>query len=246
MSRVVAVAAPAARKWAATRKRAVLALAALLIAISAVPFAGAGWIHAKAILAQMLLEHSWQARLNGAEEGAAKPWPWAGTTPVARLQVPRLEVDQMVLAGASGRSLAFGPGHLTGTALPGERGNSVITGHRDTHFNFIGELRTGDTFRVQRPDGGTGLLWVVQRFANSAVPFLFGDLDGERHLSEPLPHGVIRRRQTRPVVAGDPQHELRDEGDRTRVEVAGGDRIGTGDRFEQRRVELKRPARLVN
>ncbi|MCZ6837668.1 MAG: class GN sortase [Alphaproteobacteria bacterium] len=165
MSRVVAVAAPAARKWAAIRKRAVLALAALLIAISAVPFAGAGWIHAKAVLAQVLLERSWQARLNGAEEGAAKPWPWADTTPVARLQVPRLEVDQIVLAGASGRSLAFGPGHLTGTALPGERGNSVITGHRDTHFNFIGELRTGDTFRVQRPDG----TWARYRVSGGEV-----------------------------------------------------------------------------
>lgn len=165
MSRVVAVAAPAARKWAAIRKRAVLALAALLIAISAVPFAGAGWIHAKAVLAQVLLERSWQARLNGAEEGAAKPWPWADTAPVARLQVPRLEVDQIVLAGASGRSLAFGPGHLTGTALPGERGNSVITGHRDTHFNFIGELRTGDTFRVQRPDG----TWARYRVSGGEV-----------------------------------------------------------------------------
>lgn len=165
MSRVVAVAAPAVRKWAATRKRAVLALAALLIAISAVPFAGAGWIHAKAVLAQVLLERSWQARLNGAEEGAAKPWPWADTAPVARLQVPRLGVDQIVLAGASGRSLAFGPGHLTGTALPGERGNSVITGHRDTHFNFIGELRTGDTFRVQRPDG----TWARYRVAGGEV-----------------------------------------------------------------------------
>ncbi|MCZ6511607.1 MAG: class GN sortase [Alphaproteobacteria bacterium] len=165
MSRVVAVAAPAARKWAAIRKRAVLALAALLIAISAVPFAGAGWIHAKAVLAQVLLERSWQARLNGAEEGAAKPWPWADTTPVARLQVPRLEVDQIVLAGASGRSLAFGPGHLTGTALPGERGNSVITGHRDTHFNFIGELRIGDTFRVQRPDG----TWARYRVSGGEV-----------------------------------------------------------------------------
>ena len=165
MSRVVAVAAPAARKWAATRKGAVLALAVLSIAISAVPFAGAGWIHAKAILAQVLLERSWQARLNGAEMSAAKPWPWADTAPVARLQVPRLEVDQIVLAGTSGRSLAFGPGHLTGTSLPGERGNSVITGHRDTHFNFIGELRTGDTFRVQRPDG----TWARYRVAGGEV-----------------------------------------------------------------------------
>ena len=143
----------------------VLGLAALLIAGSGVPLAGAGWIHAKALLAQVLLERSWQARLAGRDEGEVKPWPWADTVPVARLQVPRLEVDQIVLAGASGRSLAFGPGHLTGTALPGERGNSVITGHRDTHFDFIGELKPGDTFRLQRPDG----TWARYRVAGSEV-----------------------------------------------------------------------------
>jgi sortase A len=153
------------RKEFVNRKGVVLALAVLLIAGSAVPFAGAGWIHAKAILAQILLDRSWQARLAGIDEGAAKPWPWADTVPVARLQVPRLEVDQIVLAGASGRSLAFGPGHLTGTALPGERGNSVITGHRDTHFDFIGELKTGDTFRLQRPDG----TWARYRVAGGEV-----------------------------------------------------------------------------
>lgn len=152
-------------KWAVIRKRVVLMLAVLLIAGSAIPFAGAGWIHAKAVLAQVLLERSWQARLAGNGEDAAKPWPWADTVPIARLQVPRLDVDQVVLAGASGRSLAFGPGHLTGTALPGERGNSVITGHRDTHFDFIGELKTGDTFRLQRPDGS----WARYRVAGGEV-----------------------------------------------------------------------------
>ena len=153
------------RRRFVTRKGVVLALAGLLIAGSAVPFAGAGWIHAKATLAQVLLDRSWQARLTGVDEGDAKPWPWADTTPIARLQVPRLDVDQVVLAGASGRSLAFGPGHLTGTALPGERGNSVITGHRDTHFDFIGELKTGDTFRLQRPDGS----WARYRVAGGEV-----------------------------------------------------------------------------
>ena len=152
-------------RFRVTRKRAVLAFAGLLIASSGVPFAGAGWIHAKAELAQLLLERSWDARLAGTDESATKPWPWADTAPVARLQVPRLAVDQIVLAGASGRSLAFGPGHLTGTALPGERGNSVITGHRDTHFDFIGELKPGDTFRLQRPDG----TWARYRVAGGEV-----------------------------------------------------------------------------
>ena len=148
-----------------TRRRAALALAGLLIVGSAVPFAGAGWIHAKAQLAQVLLDRSWRTRLAGAAESAARPWPWADTAPIARLQVPRLAVDQIVLAGASGRSLAFGPGHLTGTPLPGERGNSVITGHRDTHFDFIGDLKPGDTFRLQRPDG----TWARYRVAGGEV-----------------------------------------------------------------------------
>lgn len=165
MSRALVVVPPNPRRRFVTRKRVVLAFAALLIAVSAVPLAGAGWIHAKAQLAQVLLERSWQARLAGVNETGTKPWPWADTAPVARLQVPRLAVDQIVLAGASGRSLAFGPGHLTGTALPGERGNSVITGHRDTHFEFIGELKTGDTFRLQRPDG----TWARYRVAGGEV-----------------------------------------------------------------------------
>ena len=165
MSRSLAVVASNPRRQSVTRKRLVLAFAALLIAGSAVPLAGAGWIHAKAQLAQVLLERSWESRLAGVDEAGAKPWPWADTAPVARLQVPRLDVDQIVLAGASGRSLAFGPGHLTGTALPGERGNSVITGHRDTHFDFIGDLKTGDIFRLQRPDGS----WARYRVAGGEV-----------------------------------------------------------------------------
>lgn len=146
-------------------RRVALAAAGLLVAVSLVPLAGAGGIHAKAELAQVLLDRSWRARLGGAGESGARPWPWADTAPIARLQVPRFEVDQIVLAGASGRSLAFGPGHLTGTALPGERGNSVITGHRDTHFTFIGDLQPGDRFRVQRPDG----LWVRYRVTGGEV-----------------------------------------------------------------------------
>jgi sortase A len=55
----------------------------------------------------------------------------------------------MVLAGAGGRALAFGPGHVDGTPLPGEAGNAVISGHRDTHFAFLRELRSGDLLLVR-------------------------------------------------------------------------------------------------
>jgi sortase A len=111
----------------------------------------AGAIHVKARLAQVLLERAWTATLAGRAE--ARPWPWADTHPVARLQVPALGVDQIVLAGASGRTLAFGPAHLDGTAPPGAAGHSVLSGHRDTHFRFLRRLAPGTELRVQGRDG---------------------------------------------------------------------------------------------
>ena len=109
------------------------------------------YIEAKAMLAQHLILRAWNATRAGAIH--AHPWPWADTEPVARLVVPGEDVDLVILAGASGRTLAFGPGHLTGTPLPGEAGNAVVSGHRDTHFAFLARLTPGDELAVQRRDG---------------------------------------------------------------------------------------------
>ena len=86
---------------------------------------------------------------------ASKPWPWADTHPVARLVAPGQDADVLVLAGASGRTLAFGPGHLDGSAQPGDPGNAVITAHRDTHFRFLKDAGTGDLIVVERADGAS-------------------------------------------------------------------------------------------
>jgi sortase A len=109
------------------------------------------WIQAKAWMAQGLIAQAWSRTLKG--EAQAKPWPWADTWPVARLTVPRLGLERYVLAGANGSALAFGPGHAGGSVRPGEPGNSVIGGHRDTHLAFLRELRPGDLLVVERPDG---------------------------------------------------------------------------------------------
>ena len=108
------------------------------------------YIHAKAWLAQRLIASAWTRTLEG--ERKVKPWPWADTWPIARLRVIGTDVDLYVLADASGRSLAFGPGHLSGTAALGE-GNTVIAGHRDTHFAFLRDLRPGDELTIQDADG---------------------------------------------------------------------------------------------
>ncbi len=122
---------------------------AVLLLVAAWHGSQAAWIFGKAELAQRLLLRAWQSGQLGRP---ARPWPWADTEPVARLRVPRLGVDELVLRGASGRTLAFGPGHLDGTALPGEPGNAVVSGHRDTHFAFLRALQDGDLIVVETRD----------------------------------------------------------------------------------------------
>jgi sortase A len=107
------------------------------------------WIYAKARLAQHLLHRAWARTLAG--ERDVKPWPWADTWPVARLTVPAHGVDVIVLAGASGRTLAFGPGHAAGSAMPGAAGTAIVTAHRDTHFAFLARVRAGEIVVVQVP-----------------------------------------------------------------------------------------------
>lgn len=117
------------------------------------------YIPAKAWLAQELMQRAWQRAESGDREAA--PWPWADTWPVARLSTPGARADLIVLEGGSGRTLAFGPGHLSVSVLPGEQGNSIIAGHRDTHFEFLQHVREGESIRVDMPDGRGHLFRVV-------------------------------------------------------------------------------------
>ena len=113
---------------------------------------GAGvYIHLKAQLAQQLISTAWSRSLQG--ERHVRPWPWADTWPIARLGIPSLDIDLYVLADASGRSLAFGPGVVVGSAVPGEAGNIIIAAHRDTHFRFMRHLPIGTQMTLQTADG---------------------------------------------------------------------------------------------
>src|SRR5258705_3449591 len=109
------------------------------------------YIHAKAMLAQILLERAFvQAMATGTP---GKPWSWADTWPVARVGVPRLGKSAIVLAGSSCQALAFGPGQLERTPEIGEEGTAVYAAHRDTHFAFLADVRVGDAVEVTRRDG---------------------------------------------------------------------------------------------
>jgi len=131
---------------------------ALLVALLGLQqLARAAFIQAKAVLAPILIARAWAAGVS--EQGLPqqglpqRPWPWADTWPVARIQVPALGIERYVLAGTSGQALAFGPGLDAAGAVPGEPGTAVIAGHRDTHFRFLQRIHPGMVLRLQRPDG---------------------------------------------------------------------------------------------
>lgn len=113
----------------------------------------AGKFYAKALLADQLIERAWQASLNG--ESKVRPWPWADTWPVAELEVPRLNIRQIILSGDSGRVLAFGPGLHENSSSLGKHGLSMISAHRDTHFSFLKELKIGDLLTIKNTDDVT-------------------------------------------------------------------------------------------
>ena len=72
---------------------------------------------------------------------------------IGRLEVPRLGLHAIVRESVDDDTLRFAAGHVPGTALPGEPGNVVIAGHRDTLFRSLAEVRPGDAVRLLTPDG---------------------------------------------------------------------------------------------
>jgi sortase A len=126
--------------------------AILALALAGFVLLGQGiYIHAKALVAQVLLQRAFAETI--ASGHPVKPWSWADTWPVARVEVKRLDASAIALAGSSGQALAFGPGHVELTPDAGERGVAVYSAHRDTHFRFLKDVAIGDEIVITRSDG---------------------------------------------------------------------------------------------
>jgi sortase A len=83
------------------------------------------------------------------------PLPPSGNA-VARIQIPKIGLDAIVVDGVSTDALRMGPGHYPLTPLPGQRGNSAIAGHRTTYgawFGNIDQLSTGDEIQIRTVQG---------------------------------------------------------------------------------------------
>jgi LPXTG-site transpeptidase (sortase) family protein len=86
--------------------------------------------------------------------------------PIARIRIPSARMDWVVFGGADDATLEKGPGHVPGTAMPGQDGsyeNCVITAHRDSHFRNLGWLRKGHMIELETPGSGVRRYRVVSR-----------------------------------------------------------------------------------
>lgn len=115
-----------------------------------------------------------EARL--AVQSAWVPQPGARPTArgaaVGRLVIPSIGLDEVMVEGVEERQLVAGPGHLPGSALPGEDGNAIISAHRDRHFRALDEVQIGDTIVTQTRQHR--VLWRVaeRRVVTAAAPVL--------------------------------------------------------------------------
>lgn len=126
--------------------KAIRVLAALVVIAGACLTGRALFLHAKAMLAGVLIRRAWQESIGTGKPHA--PWPWADTYPVARLRIPRLEYDEIVLEGATPRTLAFGPARVLSWAALGGPGNLMLAGHRTSWFRPLQGILRGDTLRL--------------------------------------------------------------------------------------------------
>ena len=95
-----------------------------------------------------------------APRAAPRPTFAAGST-VGRIEIPRLGVSAVIRAGSDARTLRLAVGYIPGTALPGDRGNFGLAGHRDTFFRKLRDINPDDEIRIVTQNGV--FIYYVQR-----------------------------------------------------------------------------------
>jgi sortase A len=85
----------------------------------------------------------------------AEPIDAAGVrrTPLGRIEISTIGLSAMIMEGTDARTLRRAVGHIPGTPLPGQLGNVAITGHRDTFFRPLRNIRKNDEIRLTTLSG---------------------------------------------------------------------------------------------
>ena len=96
---------------------------------------------------------------------------------VARLVIPAIDLDEIVLEGVGPMELNGGPGHFPGSVLPGEAGNAIVSAHRDRHFRRFGELHVGSHIRTETRNRTVEWVITERRIVSRDTPSLFEQPD---------------------------------------------------------------------
>jgi sortase A len=121
----------------------------------------------------------------------------------ARIVIPTIGVDKIVVEGVSLRDLKKGPGHFPETPLPGQEGNAAIAGHRTTYgapFHRIDELEPGDEITVETVQGEFRYLVSEQQIVSPSQVEVLED-KGDNRLTLTACHPKYSARQRIVVVA---------------------------------------------
>jgi sortase A len=127
--------------------------------------------------------------------------------PIARLVIPSIGLDEIVVEGVGDAELNAGPGHLPGSAMPGDSGNAVISAHRDRHFSTLGDLRPGDTVYTETLSQRTSWVVTKRRVVRAGRPALFSSERPLLTLTTCWPLRVLRSAPERLIL----EAEMTDE-----------------------------------
>jgi LPXTG-site transpeptidase (sortase) family protein len=148
-----------------------------------------------------------RARELAAHQAAFLSAPASGA-PVARLVIPKIDLDEIVIEGVDDDALNAGPGHLPGSVLPGVRGNAIVSAHRDRHFSHFDLLKVGDTVLTDSRAGKLKWVIVSQRIVDKDSPALFATSDTTLTLTTCWPIRFIGSAPERLIVTAKPLGRL--------------------------------------
>ena len=129
--------------------------------------------------------------------------------PVARLVIPKVGLDDIVLEGVTDEALNGGPGHLPGSAMPGAAGNAVVSAHRDRHFKRLGELALGDTITTYTERDTTSWRVVARSVVHRGAPALHREATPVLTLTTCWPIGYLGGAPERLIIKAVPISPLR-------------------------------------
>jgi sortase A len=151
-------------------------------------------------------ERSAQAALSAARAFARSHHPTAIVegAPVARLVIPKIDLDEIVLEGVDAEALNAGPGHLPGSVMPGDRGNAVISAHRDRHFSHFDQIGVGDTITTESAARQDRWVVVSTRVVDKDAPAIVRTKDATLTLTTCWPIRYVGSAPERLIVTAKP------------------------------------------